>query len=240
MTAATAEKVKVPMMVGTTGYADYMAFAKNGPFALGIKPVLAVDGTQLGVPGSTWFAARMRSASSKALFEEPETSIVAFKKMPQTHEEAWPNITWEKNDKERASTTIGVMIQGAPTSKEGTLTLIDNLGNKKLATQIVDYLEKICGKENFAIERETAIAWFDEIYDEYAKKLKQVVDAQTALKEQIEAAGGQFTMHADLLKKTYKAIGQEEPQGEEKIVLSDSSGDQVEPGNDTANDPAND
>jgi hypothetical protein len=227
VTEATAKKINVPMMVGSGGYADYMAFAKNGAFALGIKPVAAIDGKSMGVPGSTLFAARMRSASSSKLFEDPVSNLVAFKKLPESHKEAWPNVTWEKNTSERASTVISVLIPGSTDSKEGTQHLIANIGDKKLATKMVDYLEKIAGPDNFAIDRETAIAWFDQLYDGYAKNLQLMVDTQEAMTKELKATGGEFTMHADLLKKVYQATGQkdplaEEPEEEEKIVQSDA------------------
>lgn len=229
----TAEKIVVPMMVGTGGYADYMAFAKNGSYALGIKPVIVLDGTKFGVPGSTWFAARLRSASSKALFQEEASTLVEFKKLPQSHKEAWPSIVWEKLDDKRGSTTISIMIPGSGDTIEGMQMLIDNIADKKLATQMVDYLEKIAGKENFAIDRETAIAWFDQAYSAYAEQLQKLVTAHQLVKTEMASNQGQFGMHAELLKKVYKAMNNgeempelvEEPAGDEKLVKSEAEDD---------------
>lgn len=235
---ATAKKTEVPMMVGTSGYKDYMAFAKNGAFALGIKPTAAVDGKRLGVPGSTWFAARLRSASSKELFEAPESNLVTFKKLPESHNEAWPSITWEKNSSERASTTISILVPGSANDKAGMEQLIASIGNGQLATKMVDYLEQIAGKENFALSREDAIAWFSEQYDGYAKKLIAILEAQENMTKELEASKGTFGMHAELLKKVYKAShGEDAP--EEKIVQSDEDADNAD-GPDFTDDQDND
>ncbi|CAA2141453.1 hypothetical protein [Hyphomicrobium sp. ghe19] len=233
---ATARKIDVPMMVGTSGYKNYMAFAKNGAFALGIKPVTAVDGKRLGVPGTTWFAARLRSAAAGDLFQAQESNVVGFKKLPETHEEAWPSVTWEKNKKERASTTVSILVPGTTDSPEETKVLIASIGDAKLAVKMVDYLEKIVGKENFAIDRETAIAWFEQTYGAFAAQLEAMLKASEALKSELEATQGTFGMHAELLKKVYKAAhGFDQPE-EEKVALSedeaDESGEEPEDEND--------
>lgn len=221
---ATAEK-KVPMMVGTGGYADYMAFAKNGAFALGIKPVAAVDGKALGIPGSTWFAARLRSAAAGELFVS-ESNVIGFKKLPENHSEAWPGITWEKNAAERASTTISILIPGSAQDKTGLALLVENITDKKLATKMVDYLEKIAGKENFQLDREAAIEWFAEHYDSYANKLSTMLTTQELIQQEMDATKGTFGITADLLKKVYKAQhGEDKPEEsdlEAKVVLSDT------------------
>lgn len=206
MTAA--KKIEVTMMKGTEGKKDYMAFAAKNGMALGIKPVAIADGGRLGVPETTWFGARLRSATEKGVFEEAaeegESNVVTFKKTADSPAGAWPNITWEKKDDKRASTTIGVLLPGSHKSSAQAKQLMVEIEDKKLATKMVDYLEFIVGKENFVISRDDAIEWFDAQYAPILKTIKTAVSAQENVSAEMKASIGSFNMHAELLNKAYK------------------------------------
>ena len=54
------------MMPGTQSGPSYMAFARNGGMALGVKFIAIKEGAALGVADTTWIGARLRSAPEGA------------------------------------------------------------------------------------------------------------------------------------------------------------------------------
>lgn len=226
---ATAKKPEVPMMQGSTSGKTYMAFAKNGSFALGVKPVAVVSGRRFGMPDHTWFVAKLRSAPAGDLFPEPEGNVVTFKKAPESHEEAWPGITWEKNASSRASTTVSLMLPGTVDSAEGITELLTNVEDGKLATKMTEYLTTIAG-ENLKLDPAAINEWFDGYSKSFAEGLKKTLAATKELKAHMAQNVGKVGIHAEVLKKVYEATKDDEVafgepdgdvEGEEKIVLSD-------------------
>lgn len=213
----------VPMMTGTDGQPSYLAFAKNGKYALGIKPAVAAPGDQLGVPDTMWFGARLRCAEAGSLFDAlglTESNIVSLKKPPENPGEAWGKITWDKIDHTRASTTVGILLHGSVKSPEGMKMLISQIDNKTLATKMVDYLEQIAGKSTVVISREVMIDWFDDVYKGYITGLKTIINHQTAMTEELNSKVGMFAIQADILKAVYNKT---QAENEAKIVLSDNT-----------------
>ncbi|MBY0560030.1 hypothetical protein [Hyphomicrobium sp.] len=117
------EAAKVPMMLGTSGKADYLAFAKKGNIALGIKPESALPGESMRVPNTVWFGARLRAAPGWGLFsgKEGADNVVSFQKTYAKPGDAFPNVTWEKSDNDRASTTIGILLPGSSRTVEDAI-----------------------------------------------------------------------------------------------------------------------
>lgn len=240
---ANTKTTEVPLMNGSTTGKTYMAFAKNGGFALGVKPVAVMSGRRFGMPDHTWFVAKLRSASAADLFPEPEGNVVTFKKAPDTHEEAWPGITWEKQASSRASTTISLMLPGSVESAEGITELLANVEDGKLATKMTEYLATIAG-ENLKLDQAAINEWFDGYSKSFAEGLKKKLAMTEALKNEMSQNVGKVGSHADILKKVYEAnnankkeASLDEPEsdeeGEEKIVLSD--GDEIEEADHDAN-----
>lgn len=198
------KKIEVPLMLGTSGYKDYMAFARTAGMALGIKPAAVADGGRFGVPGTTWFGARLRSAPDAGVFQEVEGNVVKLQKLAEFPADAWPQITWDKKNKHRASTTIGIFLNGNSSTIESAKLLISQIDDKKLATKMVEYLEKIAGKGNFVIPRQDAIDWFDAQYQDFSKSVLKIVEAQTKAANEFKHTIGSFNMHAEVLSKAYK------------------------------------
>ena len=215
----------VPLMVGTDGHPNYLAFAKNGKYALGIKPAVAAPGDQLGVPDTMWFGARLRCAEAGSLFDHiahPVSNIVSLKKPPENPGEAWAQITWDKVDATRASTTVGILLHGSVKSPEGMKMLISQIDNGVLANKMVDYLEQIAGKSTVLLSREQMVAWFDDVYKGYMTGLKSIIDHQTAMQEELNSKVGMFSIQADILKAVYNKVSAEAETAKNITDVNDS------------------
>ena len=142
------------MMPGTQSGPSYMAFARNGGMALGVKFIAIKEGAALGVADTTWIGARLRSAPEGGLFAEENGKVVKLQKYADSPAEAWPEIIWQKADDYRASTVTGVFLRGSfKGSAEYRATLIEALAGKKLVNQMVDYLVQVAGIENLTGNR---------------------------------------------------------------------------------------
>lgn len=199
---AEAQKKDLPMMVGSNGGPPtYLAFARNDPFVLGVKPVLVANGAGLNMPGHTWFVARLRSAPSDFFKEADNGNVITFKKDLTSHEEAWPAIAFEKSDKKRASTAISVFIEGTPETREGALKLIAEIENKKLANKMTDYLWQLAGDDHVKIDRETVVDWFEVFTVAFVQSLKIKVSMLDSIHNEMMSQVGVMGMHANTIKK---------------------------------------
>ena len=68
------------MMPGTQSGPSYMAFARNGGMALGVKFIAIKEGAALGVADTTWIGARLRSAPEDGLFDDEKGKVVKLQK----------------------------------------------------------------------------------------------------------------------------------------------------------------
>ena len=138
------------MMPGTQSGPSYMAFARNGGMALGVKFIAIKEGAALGVADTTWIGARLRSAPEGGLFAEENGKVVKLQKYADSPAEAWPEIIWQKADDYRASTVTGVFLRGSfKGSAESRAALLEALAGKKLVNQMVDYLVQVAGIGEF-------------------------------------------------------------------------------------------
>src|ERR1700722_9236335 len=98
---------------GSGSHSSYAAVARRGNIFLGIKFSGLTDGHQLGVPGKTYLHARIRSARDQALAEKLDMesgadNVVGLFAQQLALDEAWPDLTFEKVDVERASLHMGM------------------------------------------------------------------------------------------------------------------------------------
>lgn len=214
----------LPMMKGTEGNKDYLAFARKGPVALGVKPIAAQRGEAYQQPDHVYFALRLRSAPAYGVFPDVEetltggeaapvqqdSKVVAFKPKAAKPEDdlntskfatAWPNVVWANASSYRASTIIGVLLKGSVDSIEGTKLLIENISDSKLASMVADHLISVCRKQNLVLEREQIIAWLDEQYAVFLDNLKKSVTARENLAAEMSASAGTVMNQAELIKK---------------------------------------
>src|SRR5438874_1864090 len=136
--------LKVPLIMGTDGHKNYMAFAKRGNILVAIRYNIVVSGEKLGVAGTTFFGSRLRSTEIGPEFDGPtwEGNIVPFAGKELLPDEAWPKIAFEKTGTVRglkyASTQIGTFLTGS--IKDSPEKLLDQLTEKKFATGLVEYI----------------------------------------------------------------------------------------------------
>lgn len=206
------------MMQGTDGNMDYLLFARKGIIGIGLKPNVIMEGK---VAGTTYIGARIRSAMlpQGAI---PENDIPNIAHLKLGLQDAWPGVTWEKQDAKRASTQVGILLRGTP--KHNPEALLQEFGADKLPTKMADYLVGLVGIENLTLDREDIIAWLVEFYAPIVKKISKMVEVEKAYDKELEESVGSFAMAADILKKVYQTTQQ--PSGDDVPDFSDEdSGD---------------
>lgn len=224
---------KLKMMPGTQTGATYLCFARKGNIALGIKPYGFCRGKQHGVPGTTYFAARLRSAPAGHLFDDEASegsSVVKFPtKNPENCWDAWPAVTWANKSASRASTNVSAFIKGDLCGTDAEIEeLLGNVSEHKMATKMAEYLVKVAGPENLIITPRQLAEWIDGIYMPALETAKQQVAAGKALAKEFETTlVDNFGMESAVLKKVYDSLpkkadevddlpeGEDEPQENE-------------------------
>ena len=203
------------MMPGTQSGPSYMAFARNGGMALGVKFIAIKEGAALGVADTTWIGARLRSAPEGGLFAEENGKVVKLQKYADSPAEAWPEIIWQKADDYRASTVTGVFLRGSfKGSAESRATLLEALAGKKLVNQMVDYLVQVAGIENFTVSKRDLIEFLDSQLSPAIEAIKKQVEVSDKVQKEMEASVGMFGMQAAILKKVFEATKGTEPEDE--------------------------
>ncbi len=194
------------MMPGTQSGPSYMAFARNGGMALGVKFIAIKEGAALGVPDTTWIGARLRSAPEGALFADEKGKIVKLQKYADSPAEAWPEIIWQKADDYRASTVTGVFLRGSfKGSPESRAALLEALSGKKLVNQMADYLVQVAGSENLTVQKRDLVAFLDGQLSPAIEAIKTQVEVSDKIQKEMEASVGMFGMEAAILKKVFDA-----------------------------------
>lgn len=226
----TAEKKydDLPMMPGTMSGPSYLAFARNGPVILGIKPADVVRGENMGHPGTTWFGARVRSAPAGSTFDEgftpgkqvdpeaaeaEESNVVQLgaKKAEKAEKEitltsAWPKIEWELDKSTHARTTIGVLMRGSiGQSDQDAMTLVHDMKDGSLSEKMAQYLITLVEPNQLLISKDQIAGWLTARYfGPIAKKVEQALEIQKEVKTALGDSLGTFGMQAQLLKKAYQ------------------------------------
>ena len=231
------QKLDVPMMKGTEGKKDYLAFARKGVVALGIKPIAIHKGEAYGAPGHVWFGFRLRSANAAGIFADavspPEAEVatdqkvVQFKPKPKKadgqetsqYSEAWPQVTWGEVSGTRASTIIGIMVPGGTDDAAASETLLASVEGSKLATKIADHIEGLARKQNMMIERADVIAWFDLHYAGFITSVRKHAKEKELLAAEVMSSVGTVTNQAEMLKKVFKKT-QETAQAEPEALVA--------------------
>ena len=193
---------KHDMVQGTGGKADYLLVAHKGSIGLGLKPnVIAPDASV----GTTYIGARIRSVMVPDHIL-PQDSVVHFSHLSLALDTAWPTVTWEKVNDIRASTQIGMHLMGTPDSNPELLWAA--MKNRKMATDMADYLIGVVGAETLHVTREELIAWIDTIYAPATKMIQRHVEVARRIAAEIESTIGVFGMQAAMIKKVYDDLGE--------------------------------
>jgi len=232
------ESPPIKMMPGSSTGPSYFPFARKGNVLLGIKPQGAAAGERWGLSECTYFAARLRSAPENGLFAEEDAGkkVVKLVKNPGNMWDAWPNVVWEKKDISRASTTIGVFVEGKFNEDKVQLNkLLDAIKDGKLTLKMAKYLVEVAGKENMLCGVNDLAAWLESQFKPFFDKILEHLAVASAVTDEMKQHVGHFNMEAALLKKVYesthpgKKAKEVEPDAEEQEAGdSDEDEDEVE------------
>ena len=193
------QKPEPKLMPGSTTGATYFPFARKGNVLLGIKPWAILNGDYYGVQGTTYFAARLRSAE-----EDSAKKVVKLQSNPPNLWDAWPGVEWEKKGNDRASTTIGVFMRGQFKGDDEKLQeLLGHVGEGKLAAKMADYLIELAGAANLVCTPRELSTWLDQHYEPIIAKVVEKVAKRKQLADEMEKHVGVFGMQAAILKKVY-------------------------------------
>jgi hypothetical protein len=148
-------------MDGTTSNTSYAVVARRGSVFLGVKFVGLTDGKQMGVHGTTYLHARVRSARNQALAEKLDleadaNNVINLHAQQLALDEAWPGFTFEKIDTQRASLIVGMFINGSLIhDTDAVIARIEEDSN--LFRKLVDYVAGQAGSE-YSIARPKIVA----------------------------------------------------------------------------------
>lgn len=228
---------ELKMMVGTEGKADYLAVARRGAFALGLKPNQAIPGQAMGMQDKTWFGARIRAASAAGLIddlpEDDSTNVVSFAAIPKAPGEAWSHIEWEKADGTRASAQIGVWEMGSvvPGSDHGNL--LERLGSGTLAKDMANYVAELAGQDYLLVTPDEIAQWLQTtFFGILHKQLEKAMALNAAMAEEIKGSVGKFGVAAAMVKKAYDSVADDEEFEEDPEVGSEDVETDGEDGSD--------
>src|SRR5580698_3653519 len=103
----------VHLIDGTASHQSYAVVARRGTIFLGIKFSGLTDGARFGLPGTNYLHARLRSVrvvKLAALLDsvKDQDKIFNISLHQLSLDGAWPNISFEKVDAERASIEVGM------------------------------------------------------------------------------------------------------------------------------------
>jgi hypothetical protein len=183
---------------GTSSQRSYAAVARRGHVFLGIKFLGLVDGDQMGVPGKTYFHARIRSALDQALadqldLESSADNVINLFPPQLALDEAWPSFTFEKIDAERASLILGMFIGGSLI--EDTDAVIARIEEASLFRKLVGCVIDRAGSEYSIARAKLVAAWIADQAKPSLAGLKKAAEHQkivlAAQKEFAELVQGQ-------------------------------------------------
>jgi hypothetical protein len=196
------------LMDGSSTGPTYLPIARKGNVLLGAKPWGVADGAKYGVPNTTYFAARLRSAPENGLFAEEDAAkkVVKLSANPANLWDAWPGVIWETQGKKRASTTVGVLLRGKFDGNDLALQqlLVDEIAGGKLAGKFAEYAPVLEG-------------------------IQKSVKAVDMLSSEMTQNIGVFGMQAAVLNKVYKATkSTKDPEFDQAEDLDDTGDDEGE------------
>lgn len=198
------------MMPGSTSGATYLLLGRKGNMAIGIKPTVVMKGDAFGSPGNTWFGSKLRVAPGGKLFEEETSNVVSIGNAQKFDrpKEALPDITWDNDGYERASTTIGVLLKGEPDGNpESMQNFLGQIDNGALAKKMAAYIVQLVGVDHLLISEEEIAEWFDGHYQQIVKSILHRIEMSKKVAEAMEGTMGMVGVQADILKKVYQATG---------------------------------
>jgi hypothetical protein len=194
------------LMDGAESRHSYLVIARRGSILLGIKFSDLIDGERLGVPGTTYVHARLRSARDPALAAQLDagmSNVLSLSDQQLGLDAAWPALPFEKVDHGRASLAIGAFIRGSLIAD--TAAVIMQIGKADIFRQLIDYLIEHAGPGLCLVNAEAASNWLLR----QARPTLVKLGRTAALQEVVKATQNEFkAVVADELETVGPHLGQ--------------------------------
>jgi hypothetical protein len=226
-------QIKGRMIQGTSKNLgpSYLVFARKGAMGLSLRIEGLVNGSLHGKTGTMYLPVRIRSSSVEKMFAE-EDAKNGLSHFPMTPVKAWPNIEFATiRDESSASTVIGKFIKGTLTTDPELLQR--ELAGKKLAKEIVAYLQQLAGIENFIMHHRVLQDYLQASYTEYFTGIEEKYGIFKGMKEAAEAEDvGVFANMAAKMKKKHDELVKQHQSTpvEDNDVLDDDDMDDEDSG----------
>ncbi|MEA2730504.1 MAG: hypothetical protein QOD93_4893 [Acetobacteraceae bacterium] len=201
------------LMDGTSTRQSYAIVARRGDVFLGIKFSGLAEGAQFGLPDRTYLNVLLRSARNQDLaaeldLEKPDN--VVHLTLPQfALDAAWPGLTFERVNAERASLVIGLFIQG--TRDTEIPDVLARIRNGNLFRKLVAYAAAAAGPDNCIVDQERAACWLSNQSKPTLRELRKkfvveqaAVLAQAEFGEAIKGQGELIAPHNQNLKAIFQ------------------------------------
>jgi hypothetical protein len=162
---------------GTESHGSYAVIARHGSVFLGIRFSGITRGEQLGAPNTTYLQIRVRSARDQTLAdkldaEAADNNVVNLLDKQLPLDAAWPSLTFEKLDSERASVVVGMFIAGSVPAEGGKV--VARIKEADLFHKLVDYVIDAAGAEHCVALAETVAGWLSDQAKPLFEQLQQV------------------------------------------------------------------
>jgi hypothetical protein len=185
------ESTKVHLIDGTGSHQSYGVVARRGNIFLGVKFSGLTDGARFGLPGTTYLHVRLRSArvvELAALLDSTKDQAKIFNICLHqlSLDGAWPSLSFEKVDAERASLAIGLFIHGSLTAD--TATVITRIQQGDLFRKLIAYVAAAASQENCIVDASALSHWLAN----QAKPMLNALKKKLAIEQMTKAAHQEF------------------------------------------------
>ena len=212
--AVSANKGGLHVFPGSKPTTAYAAIGRRGQIFLGIRFCGVIDGTALGVPGTTYLHARVRSARCEPLAGELDaetnvTNVVSLAAQQLSLDAAWPGFTFENVNDQRAALAIGLFVPAS--LNDDPAAVVARLSKGDVFAKLVGYVfERVPADARIAHAKVVA-SWMAEQAAPLVRQLKKAITRRAAAQqaEQEFAAGVMNALevvapHQQMLAATYQ------------------------------------
>jgi hypothetical protein len=149
-------------MDGSSSRRSYAIVARRESIALGIKFEGMADGTGFGLPGKTYVGFRIRSArcpeGGPDCGANPDPgNVVSLAQHQLQPSKAWPGLSFEKINDERASLVVGRFVDGSIATQ--TAAVLAQLQGGEVFTELVEYLANRVQPKQWVVEKDALRQW---------------------------------------------------------------------------------
>jgi len=150
-------------MDGTNEPKSYLKIGQKGNMAVGLKVLPLIPGEMFNQPDKILLVCRIRVAPRQNL--PPKSQNYAMPK------DAFPDVSWNKSDKNRASTLLHVAIPNYQQTVEAFIADIETNLSEKIYSQITDHLKDDCLEQT----RQITLCYIQERLDNIKQELVQAI-----------------------------------------------------------------